>query len=306
MAQRKPRASVTSQPSPPRRSVEHFAVPSNIVAGTDARRLDASYFNPAVAQALDTLRHSGMSLAPLGDITSRVFIPPRFKRIYVEPEYGVPFLQGSHIVHFQPADVKYLSRTAHKRLERWIIQAGWLLITCSGTVGRVTMCPSEWDGWAASQHILRIVPDKNACPPGYLYSFLASPLGHVQLTAQIYGAVVDELTEDQAKSVLVPLPETSEQRERVNRIDRDARKAVKIRSRAVSVVAGAVQGISGLMGERDTVKADADGAPLPVVRVKRHTYQPSKAELEQSISLAVTPEELARAAVTPVRVVEED
>ena len=266
-------------------------MPSNIVARTVARRLDASYFNPVVAQALDTLRHSGMSLAPLGDITSRVFIPPRFKRIYVDAEFGLPFLQGSHIVHFQPAGLKHISRNAHPDIGQWIIRSGWVLVTRSGTVGRVAMAPAEWDGWAASEHIMRIVPNEKKCPPGYLYSFLASPLGHVQLTAQIYGAVVDELTEDQAKSVLVPLPETSEQREQVNKIDRDARKAIKIRSRAVSMVTGAVQGISGLMGERDTAKAGADGAPLPVVRVKRHTYQPSKAELEQDIGLAVTPEE---------------
>ena len=304
MAQRKPRAPA-SPPSPLRRTIEHFSVPSQIVARTDTRRLDAGYFNPAVARALDTLRHSGMSLAQLGDITSRVFIPPRFKRIYVEREYGIPFLQGSHVVHFQPADLKYLSRTAHKRLERWIIQAGWLLVTCSGTVGRVTLCPSEWDGWAASQHILRIIPDENACPPGYLYSFLASPLGHVQLTAQIYGAVVDELTEDQAKSVLVPLPETSEQRALVAKIDRDAQQSVATRSRAVSMAVGAVQGIGTLI-ERKPVKTKTDSAPLPVVRVKRHTYQPSKAELEQDISVAATPEELGRAAVTPVRVIEED
>ena len=178
MAQRRPITPVASPQQTQQRSVEHFAVSSNVLAQTETRRLDASYFNPSVARALDTLKRSGLSLSPLGEITSRVFIPPRFKRIYVESEYGVPFLQGSHIVHFQPADVKYLSRTAHKRLDRWIIRSGWLLVTCSGTVGRVTICPSEWDGWAASQHILRIVPDESACLSGYLYAFLASPRGY--------------------------------------------------------------------------------------------------------------------------------
>ena len=45
----------------------------------------------------------------------------------------------------------------------------------------------------------------------------------------------------------------------------------------------------------------------PTVRVKRHTYQPSKAELDELIVLpaGTTPEDVARAAVTPVNVVEE-
>lgn len=54
--------------------------------------------------------------------------------------------------------------------------------------------------------------------------------------------------------------------------------------------------------------ADSDKTPpRPVVRVKPHSYQPSKAELEEPIRLpqGTTPEDLARAAVTPVTVVEE-
>ena len=45
----------------------------------------------------------------------------------------------------------------------------------------------------------------------------------------------------------------------------------------------------------------------PVVRVKPPSYQPSKADLEEEIELppGTTPEDLARAAVTPVTVIED-
>lgn len=250
----------------PSREVEHFAVPSQILRRSHSLRLDASHFNPAVAHALEMLRRSGMKLAALGDITSGVFIPPRFKRIYVERDHGIPFLQGSHVVHFQPADVKYLSTRAHKRLERWIIRSGWILVTCSGTVGRVAICPPEWDNWAASQHILRIIPDDSACSAGYLYSFLASPLGQVQLTKQIYGAVVDELTEDQTRSVLVPLPVNNEQREQVERIDHEAREAVRVRSQAVTLISRAADSIAALVhvGRTDGAYEMSEKAVLKV------------------------------------------
>ena len=40
----------------------------------------------------------------------------------------------------------------------------------------------------------------------------------------------------------------------------------------------------------------------PVVRVKPATYQPSKAELEENMSVDTTPEELARVALQPMMV----
>ena len=41
----------------------------------------------------------------------------------------------------------------------------------------------------------------------------------------------------------------------------------------------------------------------PVVRVKPSTYQPTRAELREDVSIDVTPEELARAVLRPVKVV---
>ena len=63
------------------RAVEHYSVPSQWLRQSPDLRLDASHFNPRFAQAVETLRHSGLRLARLGDITRRVFIPNRFKRV---------------------------------------------------------------------------------------------------------------------------------------------------------------------------------------------------------------------------------
>ena len=39
------------------------------------------------------------------------------------------------------------------------------------------------------------------------------------------------------------------------------------------------------------------------VRVKPHSYQPSKAELEQPVKIDATPEQLARAVLRPVKII---
>ncbi len=211
-------------------------------------RLDASFYNRRVMHALAALRACGMETRPLGDVTERVFMPTRFKRTYVSEDHGVPFLQGSHVVQLQPADLKYLSRAAHENLEPYLIRHGWILLTRSGTTGRVALVPAEWDGWAASEHIFRIIPDaQGACPAGYLATFLGSPIGQAQLSAQVYGAVVDELTEEQVRSVRIPIPATRAERLKVKRVNELAMEALHQRAEAVASAIRATGSLAGLL-----------------------------------------------------------
>ena len=143
-------------------------------------------------------------------------------------------------MHFQPADLKYLSPASHRNVDAIVIRAGWLLVTRSGTVGRVAICPPEWDGWAASEHIIRIVPDETKCPAGYLCSFLTSALGQAQLRANVHGAVVDELTDEQVRNVLVPVPGAEADLDAVRAIDRDMKRAVALKSQAIAAAQASV------------------------------------------------------------------
>ena len=255
-------------PIEPERKIATFSIASQWLSKGDELRLDAGFYNPRVAEALAMLKHSGLPLKSLAEVTKRIFIPPRFKRIYVERSHGVPFLQGSHVVHFQPADIKYLSATAQVGLDRWIIRAGWILVTCSGTIGRVAIAPPSWDEWAASQHILRIVPEPSSpCPAGYIYAYLSSEIGQAQLTSRIYGAVVDEITEEQAQSVLIPVPTTTEQEEIVKAIDRTAQESVRAKDQAVMLALRSVQDLSNLIPELAPKEEDQEDAEIARCRL---------------------------------------
>ena len=238
--------SITSSEMSPTRNpvpvVKSYTLPSTSLAESDDVRMDAGHYNPVVFEALDTLAQSGMKLKPLRKVTRSVYLPARFKRIYVEKDAGLPFLQGSHVVQFQPADVKYLSPRSYRNISKIVIKAGWLLVTRSGTVGRVALCPREWDGWAASEHIIRVVADKKRCPAGYLCAFLASPLGQAQLSASIHGAVVDELTDKQVGDVLVPVPQSKADWSLVNGIDKAMRKSLKLSANSWFVNPGGSDG----------------------------------------------------------------
>ena len=209
-------------------------------------RLDAGYYNQETMLAQRAMAASGLRMERLGDVTDNIFIPPRFKRVYVDPEHGVPFLQGSHLVHFRPADLKYLSKSAHRNLERWTIESGWVLVTCSGTIGRVAIALPQWHGWAASQHILRIVPIDERVPAGYIYAWLSSPLGQAQFNG-IYGAVIDEITAEHVRGIQIPVPETREQIEAVDTINALVMESIAIKELALEQDASAVGMASSLI-----------------------------------------------------------
>lgn len=192
-----PKSNEASRPVP-----RAFGVSSVHLGG----RLDASYHVPVVRSVHRRLRAGVYPVAQLSDISADIVVAPRFKRVYVRSEFGVPLLQGSHVPQLMPRDLQYISRTETKKLERWIIHAGWVLVTCSGTIGRIAVTTKNQDEWAASQHILRIIPDLARTHPGYVAAFLMSPYGRHQLTSKIYGGVVDELTAEDTREVLIPEP----------------------------------------------------------------------------------------------------
>lgn len=158
-------------------------------------RLDASYHLPLSHLATRNLMEvkSG-TIKRLGDIAG-LFVPPRFKRAYVKnPSDGIPLIQGTHIPQIIPQDMKYIWNKM-KNLDSYIVRKNWILVTCSGTIGRLSIVRDYWNRWTATNHLLRIIPNENKIHSGYLTAFLLSSYGQVQFQRLIYGGVVDEIGE---------------------------------------------------------------------------------------------------------------
>ncbi len=250
----------------------------------DSLRLDAGYYNIETTRAHHAMATSGLPMKKLGDVTERIFIPPRFKRVYVDEAHGVPFLQGSHLAHFRPADLKYISRSAYKNLSAWTIKAGWVLFTRSGTIGRAAIALKEWDGWTASEHIIRVVPKTDgACPAGYIYAWLSSPLGQAQFNG-IYGAVVDELTPSHVENILIPIPETGEQREAINSINAQVMDVVAMKEQALEKDALAVKSVDLLVPQH--IKVSPRGVQIPYIEQKHRAHAIYNAQIRHLIAPA--------------------
>lgn len=189
-------------------------------------RLDASYHYLKASGIIDKLKKSGLEILTLDDPTLvKIFIPPRFKRIYVKREHGIPFLQGGDILKIKPLLLKYISKRT-KNLTKWVIHEGWVLVTCSGTSGRglgkTALVPKIWDGWTLSQHALRIIPENNRLHPGYLATFLMCRWGYEQIIAKTYGGFIDEISEKDVKEIQIPIPSSFDIQEKIGKFTMEA------------------------------------------------------------------------------------
>lgn len=158
-------------------------------------RLDASYHTPIAHLAISNLLNTKSGYVKKLEKVADSFVPPRFKRPYVkEAKDGIPLLQGTHIPQIKPLDIKYIWKEM-KNKEKYIVKKNWILVTCSGTIGRLALVSDYWDGWAATNHLLRIIPREGEINPGYLAAFLLTIYGQVQFQRLVYGGVVDEIGE---------------------------------------------------------------------------------------------------------------
>ena len=146
----------------------------------------------------------------ISDVVDRIFFPGRFKRNYVPAgDNAVPFLGGSNISQMLLTNHKWL-RHDDKRLPDLRVSTGWVLITRSGSTGIVSIVPPAWDGFAMSEHIIRIVPQPEGFPIEYIYAFLRTKLAQEILERGIFGSVIDEITPEFVGSIemLVPSSES--------------------------------------------------------------------------------------------------
>lgn len=197
------------------KSVQTFNVKLSEMAG----RADASYHVPIVDAIVDILKKNAAEVTTVGDerISSDIILPGRFKRVYVEEGYGRVFIGGKQLYELDPSNKKYLSLVHHgdriaKQLE---LHENMTLITCSGTIGKVTLVGKQWENWTANQHIIRVVPANNDVA-GYISIFLSSDYGYELIKRFTYGSVVDEIDDNHVRQIQIPILKNQDIQKQIN------------------------------------------------------------------------------------------
>lgn len=182
-------------------------------------RLDGSYHIPVVDEIIKAMSLNAAEVTTLGDtrISSDIILPGRFKRIYVDKEHGVPFFGGKQLLSLNPTNVKYLSLAHHgDRIEdQLLLEKNMCAVTCSGTIGKVMIVPEHWEGWTMNQHVMRIKPATESMA-GYIFAWLDSPYAKPLIVRNTYGAVVDEIDDNQLSTVAIPLLKNKDIQKKIN------------------------------------------------------------------------------------------
>lgn len=109
-----------------------------------------------------------------------------------------------------------------------VLRENMLLASRSGTTGKVNIVPKHWDGWIATDDLLRIIPVSNEIA-GYLYVWLISEYGRILIERFVYGSVVDHIEINHISKVPIPLLKNKEMMKKINDF---ALEANRLRSEA--------------------------------------------------------------------------
>jgi hypothetical protein len=200
-------------------------------------RVDAAFYDPAVKAARSALEKAGATaLADVADLR----LLGRYKRYYVAGPRGRPILSGRHLLQLRPVNLRNISDRSFKDPESFIIRKGWTLFTCDGRaeeqLGSPAYVHSGWDGWMASNHVMRAIP-RIEDEGGFLYLALRSPYVQRQMKARATGSVIDGLDPETVADVLLPAP------------------SARDRKRLSAEAAEAWEGIAAALRDEDAVVA---------------------------------------------------
>src|SRR4051794_3432869 len=130
-------------------------------------RLDATCFATGGVETRERLRGLGIRLQPLEEVADVFAVSLRQRQFVRNPQHGVWFLSASDLaLADRPRDF-FLSRARTPRLDAYVVEDGWTLISATGTVGNVTYVAGELVGAAVSQDLIRVRP-RAGMLPGYL------------------------------------------------------------------------------------------------------------------------------------------
>lgn len=194
----------------------YFGITRRQIAGN--LNLNPVRYLPKYAQSrrdvLQLGERDGWSVERLGNV-AQVYNGPRFKRPYADKgitsgSHIVRYFTGNAITQTRAENLKYLDLqkakpNQMKMIRQLYLKRGMILITDSGTVGRVVYATAYHNGAVGTNNLIRVVVEDEALR-GYIYQFLSSKPGQDQLKANVYGVIVNHIEPSDARQVFIPIP----------------------------------------------------------------------------------------------------
>ena len=168
------------------------------------KRFEASVYDVEAKQAREIIANGKYPLTALGgaDGMTTSYTGARFKRIWVEKS-DYPIYQPSTIMDVKPSPDGYISAVTDTDIDALRVSKGQVLMTCSGTIGKVSFVSDTLDNLIFSHDLLRI-NCKKPSDAGYVYAYLKSKVGNKILLTNSYGAVITHIEPEHLATVPIP------------------------------------------------------------------------------------------------------
>lgn len=171
--------------------------------------------NDAIAAVVRLGESDRFTVSTLRQIASRIYKGTRFKREDLETSEPAT---GDVVLYYTPAallqehgesikhlDLQRADTRRRKEIEAHRLMRLDLLVTRSGTIGRVILTARAQEGHVGSDDLIHIDID-NENVKLFVYQFLKSELGQKQMKKDEYGTIQQHLEPAHLREVLIPLP----------------------------------------------------------------------------------------------------
>ena len=175
--------------------------------------------NESLRLALQLGEREGWTTTTVGAMASSVYKGSRFRREELETDdvhnteariyYTPAALLQERGERIKLLDLSRADETRKKVLDRHALHRGQLLISRSGTIGRVSMAMAVHEGHLGSGDLIR-VEIENEPMRFYAYAFLKSRLGQDQMKRNEYGTIQRLLEPRHVRDIVIPVPDDPE------------------------------------------------------------------------------------------------
>ncbi|WGI18164.1 restriction endonuclease subunit S [Methanonatronarchaeum sp. AMET-Sl] len=114
------------------------------------------------------------------------------KEIFVESGYKVYQQQNAIYEDFKYGDY-YITKDKFDEMKRFSVEAGDLLISCSGTLGKIARVPEDYEKGVINQALLKFSVDEDIFSTAYMKYFLQSNIGQRQLVLSSRGSAIKNM-----------------------------------------------------------------------------------------------------------------
>lgn len=171
-----------------------------------AHRIDAPFHLSDGVRTKLLLKECPYKKTTLEEESKDLFKGNIHRRVYVDSEeHGYPFLTASDMFKSDLYSGKYISKKYSPYLKELALKKDWIVITRSGTLGKVLYTNEDFDGKIGTDDLIRINPSEKNIKRGFLYAFLKSKYGYALLTQSGYGGVVKHIEPEQIKDIQIPI-----------------------------------------------------------------------------------------------------